>query len=108
MCRINRQCYSFSQQSGGLILQKAFRLYSFLLIFLFSFISFPAFAEGLTLFTTEEAAQQHCPNDEVVWLNLPTKIWHSKGGRWYGNTKSGAFVCKEEAAAAGSRASLRG
>jgi len=29
------------------------------------------FAESsLTLFTTQEAAQSHCPNDEVVWLNL--------------------------------------
>lgn len=65
-----------------------------------------AFAiDGLTLFQTEEMAQKHCPNDEVVWLNLPTGIWHTKYQRWYGRTKSGAYVCKQEAAAAGDRAS---
>lgn len=63
---------------------------------------------GLTLFTSQEAAQSHCLNDEVVWLNLPTGIWHTKWQRWYGNTKHGSYVCKEEAAAAGNRASRNG
>jgi hypothetical protein len=65
-------------------------------------------ADGLTLFHTETAAQKHCPKDEVVWLNLPTGIWHVKGQRWYANTKKGAYVCKKEAAADGNRASLNG
>jgi hypothetical protein len=70
--------------------------------------SLPVFAKGLVLFSTQDAAQEHCPNDEVVWLNLPTGIWHTQGQRWYGATKKGAYVCEEEARAAGDRASLNG
>lgn len=63
---------------------------------------------GLTLYTMQKTAQQHCPNDEVVWLNTKTGIWHVQGARWYGATKQGAYVCKKEAAAAGDRESLNG
>jgi hypothetical protein len=63
---------------------------------------------GLTLYTTQQAAQQHCPQDTVVWLNLPTGIYHFQGQRWYGNTKTGAFVCEKEADTAGDRATLNG
>jgi len=55
------------------------------------------------MFTTEDAAQAHCPSDVVVWLNTKTGIWHEKGMRWYGRTKQGAYVCRKEAAAAGYR-----
>lgn len=65
-------------------------------------------AQGLTLFDSEAAAQAHCPRDVVVWLNLPSGIYHYKGERWYGLTKHGAFVCEKEAIAAGDRASLNG
>jgi hypothetical protein len=44
----------------------------------------------------------------VVWLNLPSGIYHLKGQRWYGRTKSGAYVCKQEADKAGDRGSLNG
>jgi len=64
----------------------------------------PAYAaEGLTLFDTEQAALQHCPNDTVVWLNVLTGVYHLQGERWYGNTKHGAYVCKTEADQAGDR-----
>jgi hypothetical protein len=59
-------------------------------------------------FSTEESAQAHCPKDTVVWLNLPTMIWHYKGQRWYGRTKNGAYVCVKEAAADGARATRNG
>jgi hypothetical protein len=62
----------------------------------------------LTNFPTEAQAQQHCPADTVVWLNLPTGIYHAKGQRWYGQTKSGAYVCRTEANQAGMRGSLNG
>ncbi len=68
-----------------------------------------AFAAGnLTLYPTEQRAQKHCPQDTVVWLNLPTWIYHFKGERWYGNTKNGAFVCEQEADKAGDRATQNG
>jgi hypothetical protein len=69
--------------------------------------AFPAAAE-LALFSTDEQAQQHCPSDVVVWLNLPTHIYHWKGMRWYGNTKTGAYVCKKEADDNGNRGTLNG
>ncbi len=88
----------------------AFRFVLLLLISLLITISTPisAIAADLHLFTTEQAAQSHCPNDEVVWLNTNTGIWHSQGGHWYGRTKSGVYVCRVEAAAAGNRGSLNG
>ena len=69
-------------------------------------LAFPAFA--LEKFTSEAQAQQHCPTDTVVWLNVPTKIWHYKGERWYARTKNGAFVCQKEAAASGARGTHNG
>jgi hypothetical protein len=59
----------------------------------------------LSTFPSEAQAQQHCPRDTVVWLNLPTSVYHYKGQRWYGNTIPGAFVCRSEADQAGDRAS---
>jgi hypothetical protein len=69
-------------------------------------LAFPAF--GLETFTSEAQAQQHCPADTVVWLNLPTMIWHYKGERWYARTKNGAFVCKKEASVSGARETRNG
>jgi hypothetical protein len=60
------------------------------------------------LFDTDDAAHAHCPRDVVVWLNIPSGIYHYKGERWYGRTKHGAFACEREAIAAGDRASENG
>ena len=65
-------------------------------------------ALGLDTFTAEIQAQQHCPRDTVVWLNLPTMIWHYKGQRWYARTLHGAFACEKEAAAGGARPARNG
>lgn len=65
-------------------------------------------AATITYFDTESAAQAHCPHDVVVWLNIPSGIYHYKGERWYGRTKHGAYVCEKEAIAAGDRASENG
>ena len=35
----------------------------------------------LATFPTEAQAQQHCPGQTVVWLNLPTRTYHYKGQR---------------------------
>lgn len=69
-------------------------------------LAVPALA--LETFPEEAKAQQHCPKDVVVWLNLPTKIWHYKGQRWYARTINGAFVCEKEAGAAGARGTRNG
>src|SRR5262249_14535699 len=57
----------------------------------------------LTNFPTEQQAQRHCPNDTVVWLNLPTGIYQYRDQRWYGAHKSGVFVCHLEAKQTGMR-----
>ena len=66
----------------------------------------PAFA--LETFADEVKAQQHCPIDTVVLLNLTTMIWHYKGQRWYANTNHGAYACEKEAGAAGARGTRNG
>jgi hypothetical protein len=71
-------------------------------------LAVPVVAFSLTTFPTETEAQQHCPKDVVVWLNLPTMIWHYKGMRWYGITKHGAYACEKEAGAAGARPTRNG
>ncbi len=70
--------------------------------------SAPVSTGDLKLFQTEAAAQRHCPRDTVVWLNTNSGVYHEKGMRWYGNTKSGAYVCKREADAAGDRDTRNG
>lgn len=70
--------------------------------------SAPVTTGSLQLFASESAAQAHCPRDVVVWLNTNSGIYHEKGMRWYANTKSGAFVCRREADAAGDRDTRNG
>lgn len=72
-------------------------------------LSGPVVAANLPpVFDTEQQAQQHCPSDVVVWLNIPSGVYHFKGQRWYGATKSGAYVCKKEADQAGDGATRNG
>ena len=77
-----------------------------LVCLLLSFSPLQSFA--LDQFNSEQAAQTHCPTDIVVWVNLPTGIFHYKGQRWYGITKSGAYVCKQEAVKEGDRPTRNG
>jgi hypothetical protein len=69
-------------------------------------LALPAY--GLETFGQEAQAKQHCPTDTVVWLNLPTMIWHYKGQRWYARTIHGAYACEKEAAAGGARGTRNG
>ena len=70
--------------------------------------SAPVTAGSLQLFASESSAQAHCPRDQVVWLNTNSGIYHTKGMRWYANTRSGAFVCRKEADGAGDRMTRNG
>ena len=56
-------------------------------------------------FADEASAKSRCPTDTVVWVNLPSKIYHFAGTKNYGTTKRGAFMCEKEAIAAEDRAS---
>jgi len=54
-------------------------------------------------FADEASAKAHCATDEVVWVNLKSKIYHEKGTHFYGTTKNGEYACRKEADAAGDR-----
>jgi hypothetical protein len=69
----------------------------------------PAYANtSAPRFHSEQEAKQHCPNDQVVWLNTKTGVYHLKGERWYGATKDGVYVCRKEADAEGDRVTRNG
>jgi hypothetical protein len=52
----------------------------------------------------EAEAKAACFGDTVVWANLTTKVYHYAGGRSYGKTKKGAYMCERSTEAAGIRA----
>ena len=55
-------------------------------------------------FKTEAEAKTSCPTDNVVWVNLRSKVYHTSTSKSYGKTKSGAYMCEKESTAAGFRA----
>jgi hypothetical protein len=56
-------------------------------------------------FADDVSAKASCPTDTVVWVNLPSKIYHFVGTKSYGTTKRGAYMCEKLAIAAEDRAS---
>jgi hypothetical protein len=56
-------------------------------------------------FADEASAKARCPTDTVVWVNLPSKVYHFAGTKSYGSTKRGAYMCEKEAIAAEDHAS---
>jgi len=48
-------------------------------------------------FPSEKEAEQRCPNDLVVWLDLPSRTYYYRGQKRYGATQSGGYVCRDEA-----------
>jgi hypothetical protein len=59
---------------------------------------------GTNEFAAEAQAKARCPTDTVVWANLKSKIYHFSGGKDYGATKEGAYMCEKDALAQGVRA----
>lgn len=64
-------------------------------------IAFPVAAAQQ--FDNEQAAQQHCPSDSVIWQNLRSGSVHTKGQPWYGKTHVGAYICRKEVVIKGGR-----
>jgi len=56
-------------------------------------------------FQFEQQAQQHCPQDAVVWATARLGVYNANGERWYGQTADGTFACQRDAEQAGYRAS---
>ncbi len=61
-------------------------------------------ANSANQFASEPLAQAHCAGNSVVWVNLRSKAYHLKGTKFYGNTKSGAYMCQRDATAGGMHA----
>jgi hypothetical protein len=58
----------------------------------------------LLAFRTEQQAQEHCPNDIVVWLDPQTGTYQLKGHGSYGLSAAGRYACRSEADGAGMHA----
>ena len=58
---------------------------------------------GKDQYATEVQAAEHCRRDVVVWLNTATGVYHYAGTHWYGNTKSGAYMCEKDSVDDGMR-----
>ncbi len=55
-------------------------------------------------FKTTTDASAHCPGGTVVWSTLSkTKTYHMSSSKYFGKTKHGAYVCQQDAQAAGFR-----
>lgn len=61
-------------------------------------------ASSANQFASEPLAQAHCAGDSVVWVNLRSKAYHLKGTKFYGHTKSGAYMCERDATTGGMHA----
>lgn len=44
-----------------------------------------------------------CSNDVTVWVNLRNGIYHLPDSRWFGKTREGRYICKQEADSLGYR-----
>lgn len=60
--------------------------------------------KATTGYNTEREAQTTCPSDMVVWVNEKSDVYHFKGARYYGATKSGGYMCEREALRQGNHA----
>jgi hypothetical protein len=68
-----------------------------------------AAAQGpLSLFPNAAQAQQHCPNDSVVWLDFKKRIYYLQGQLLYARGRTATYVCRDEAKRNGYRRSLLG
>jgi hypothetical protein len=57
--------------------------------------------EVLVVFRTEQQAQQHCPNDMVVWADPQSASYSLKENASYGGAGTGRYACRKEAESAG-------
>jgi hypothetical protein len=49
-----------------------------------------------------------CPGDKIVWVNIPSGIYHFQGERYFGCTKTGKFLCQHDTDGEGDRPTHNG
>jgi hypothetical protein len=59
---------------------------------------------GANQYQTEAQAKFRCGPGTVVWANTDSKIYHFSGNKAYGKTKTGAYMCEQDATSQGLRA----
>ena len=59
---------------------------------------------GANQYQTEAQARFRCGGGTVVWANTESKIYHFTGNKAYGKTKTGAYMCEQDATSQGMRA----
>jgi hypothetical protein len=70
-------------------------------------LGFAACGQGaavLVAFRTEQQAQEHCPDDTVVWVDPQSGGYHLNTSPSYGHAGTGRYACRREAELAGMRA----
>jgi hypothetical protein len=65
----------------------------------------PAFAQTIC---HDPPAGMSCPGDRLVWCNTPSHIYHFKGERYFGCTRTGEFLCEQDAVLEGCRPTRNG
>ena len=70
-------------------------------------VAFGAVADDIQ-FPTRAAAEEHCPSQVVVWVDLETRIFYYRGQDRYGSTKSGAYMCERDVKGGGYRPNRTG
>lgn len=73
-------------------------------IFGMDIVNAPAVLPEVPHFQFEQQAQQHCPDDAIVWAIGRLGIYNSNVERWYGHTGDGTFTCLQDVQKAGYRA----
>ena len=58
--------------------------------------------------TAAAGPSMSCPGDKVVWVNIPTHIYHFQGERYFGKTASGKYMCERAADAEGDHPTKNG
>jgi|HubBroStandDraft_6_1064221.scaffolds.fasta_scaffold4257156_1 hypothetical protein len=47
-------------------------------------------------YPTRAAAEEHCPGEIIVWVDLETRVYYYRGQDRYGATKQGAYLCQRD------------
>jgi hypothetical protein len=54
----------------------------------------PAFPQTIC---HDPPAGMSCPGDRLVWCNTPSLVYHFQGQRYFGCTRTGKFLCEQDA-----------